>query len=89
MAPHSATGEGGGSLRLEHTWEVAAWENAHVGSCRLGKMWKVANWENAHRKVPNIYAQRKHTLLHMRALCQKNVRFVLLYSPFQHSVNNK
>ena len=45
----------GQARRLGRTWEVAAWEIAHLGSCHLGKYpWKVNAWEKAFGKVPNI-----------------------------------
>ena len=52
-ALHAATG--GQALRLGLTWEVAAWETAHMGSCHLVNYpWEVAIWEQSFRKVPNI-----------------------------------
>ena len=48
---------GGRALRLGLTWEVAAWEIAHMKSCHLVKnTLKVAPWENTKSlvKVPNI-----------------------------------
>ena len=37
---------GGRSLRLGQTWEVAVWEIPHLGSCHLGKYpWQVAIWD--------------------------------------------
>ena len=46
---------GGRTLRLGHTWEVAAWEIAQFGSFHLGKYsWEVATWEKSFGKVPNI-----------------------------------
>ena len=45
----------GRALRLGQTWEVAAWEIAHLGSCHLGKYrWEVATWEKSFGKLPNI-----------------------------------
>jgi len=41
---------GGRALRLGQTWQVAAWEIAHLGEYP----WEVAVWENAFGKVPNI-----------------------------------
>jgi len=31
------------ALQLRQTWEVGAWEIAHLGSCHLGKIF----WESA------------------------------------------
>ena len=43
------------ALRLEQTWEVAAWKIAQLGSQHLGKYpWEVAAWGKIFRKVPNI-----------------------------------
>ena len=48
-------GLGGRALRLVQTWEVAAWEIAHLGICPLGKYpWEVAALGNAFMKVPKI-----------------------------------
>mgnify|MGYP000929313377 CR=1 FL=1 len=45
----------GRPLRLGQTWEVAAWEIAHLGSCHLGKYpWEVATWEKSFGKLPII-----------------------------------
>ena len=48
-------GLGGRALYLGQTWEVAAWEIAHLGSNRLGKYpWEVVTWKKSFGKVPNI-----------------------------------
>ena len=39
----------GRALRLGQTWEVAAWEIAHLGNIP----WEVATWEKSFGKVPN------------------------------------
>ena len=43
------------TLRLGHTWEVAAWKIEHLGSYHLRKYpWEVATWEKLFGKVTNI-----------------------------------
>ena len=42
-------------MRLGQTWEVAAWEIAHLGSCHLGKYpCEVTTWGKSCGKVPKF-----------------------------------
>ena len=46
------------TLRLGHTWEVSAWEIAHLRSCLLvNYLWEVAALEKAFGKVPHIFGK--------------------------------
>ena len=81
---------GGRALQLGETWEVAAWEIAHLGSFHLGKY----SWENSFEKVPNIELNTykpgkttisstlriRHTPLYMEGHLKLQRQYIVLYN---------